>query len=101
MKIKKLKLCLTLSLLVTLSGCSTSPFRPANAPLVEKEVIFISLPTALTQHFCEFQGAGDSVATLAEGFVYNTVCGKKYKAQLEEQNEYIKNVKEGKKEGGL
>lgn len=73
---------------MTLSACSTSPSNPQ----IEYRTVFVTLPAALTQHFCEFKGSGDTVGTLTEGFVYNTVCGKKYQAQIEEQQEYIRNV---------
>lgn len=79
-----------------LSGCWTSPSIPQSP---EKEIVFISIPSSLTQHFCEFKGAGDSVATLTDGFIYNTVCGQKYQAQMSEQQEYLKNVKEGDRDG--
>lgn len=53
----------------------------------------------LLQHFCDFQGPGDTVGELGEGYVNNTVCGKKYQAQVDEQIEYIKNVQKDKDKG--
>ena len=73
---------------MTLSACSSN--RLAS---IEMQTVVISVPDSLMQHFCEFQAPGDTVGTLAEGYVNNTVCGKKYQAQLDEQKEFLKNVK--------
>lgn len=69
-----------------LSGCWTNPSNP--------EIKFVSIPESLLQEFCpEWKSAGDTVGTLAEGYVANTLCGKKYEAQVKEQKEFIKKMK--------
>ena len=47
------------------------------------------------QEFCEWSGVGVTVKDLADGFVHNTLCGKKYEAQVKQQKEYLNRLKEG------
>lgn len=61
--------------------------------------MFISLPTSLTQKFCVLQPPGDTVGELGDAYVTNTICGKKYEAQVDAQIEYFDHVKERKKDG--
>lgn len=70
-----------------LSGCSTSPSVP--------DARFVSIPESLLQEFCEWKNAGETVGSLTEAYVANTVCGKKYEAQLKEQKEFLKKMKAG------
>lgn len=66
----------------------------------EEHVVFISLPASLMQEFCVLQPPGDTVGELGDAYVHNTLCGKKYEAQVEEQQKYFENVKEqGTKNG--
>ena len=74
-----------------LSGCSMTRFL--NDGSKEEHVVFISLPASLMQKFCVLKPAGDTVGDLADAYVDNTLCGKKYEAQVEEQKQYIENVK--------
>lgn len=60
----------------------------------EEHVVFISLPTSLMQKFCVLQPPGDSVNTLGDAYVENTLCGKKYETQVEEQRKYFDNVRD-------
>lgn len=71
-----------------LSACSTSPSR-------QTDVVMVSVPEHLLQEFCEWRGAGATVKDLADGFVHNTLCGKKYEAQVKQQKEYLNRFKEG------
>lgn len=68
-----------------LSGCSTNQSVP--------DVRFVSIPESLLQEFCEWKNAGETVGSLAEAYVANTVCGKKYEAQVKEQKEFINKMK--------
>ena len=52
----------------------------------------VSVPEHLLQEFCEWRGAGATVKDLADGFVHNTLCGKKYEAQVREQKEYLRKM---------
>lgn len=72
-----------------LSACSMNQQETR----IEKEYIVITIPEALLTDYCEFQDAGDTIGTLAESYVYNTNCGKKYKEQLVEQREWSGNVR--------
>ena len=71
--------------------------------MTKTEYVFTSLPQSLLRDFCEFEGVGDTVGDLADAYVYNTICGRKYKAQVEEQRGYINDLlKENKgKENGV
>lgn len=85
----KLKKCLILGSLMILNGCSTSQSAG--------ETKYISIPESLLQEFCvEWKGVGDTVSSLADAYVANTTCGKKYEAQLKEQKQFIQkmNLKE-------
>lgn len=68
-----------------LSGCSTNQSVP--------DVRFVTIPESLLQEFCEWKSAGETVGSLTEAYVANTVCGKKYEAQVKEQKEFIKKMK--------
>jgi hypothetical protein len=52
------------------------------------------------QKFCVLQPPGETVGELGDAYVHNTLCGKKYEAQVEEQRKYFDNVKEGEKQSG-
>ena len=71
------------------AGCSTSPSQQNNS-----EVVLVTVPAHLLQEFCEWRGAGATVKDLADGFVHNTLCGKKYEAQVKQQKEYLNKLKE-------
>jgi hypothetical protein len=66
-----------------LSGCSTRQYKEGNS-----DPVVVLFPAALMQKLCSFKPPGDTVATLSDAYVENTICGKKYEAQLEEQIEY-------------
>lgn len=68
-----------------LSGCSTNQSAP--------DVRFVTIPESLLQEFCEWKNAGETVGSLTEAYVANTVCGKKYEAQVKEQKEFINKMK--------
>lgn len=58
------------------------------------------MPAHLLQHFCAFQSAGTTVGTLADAYVYNTTCGKKYAEQLNAQKEFQQKYKKIEDEKG-
>ena len=58
------------------------------------ETVIVTLPESLMLEFCDWKGAGETVGSLAEGYVHNTLCGKKYETQLKEQREWVKKMKE-------
>lgn len=68
-----------------------------------EHVVFISLPSSLMQKFCVLKPPGESVGDLADAYVDNTLCGRKYEAQVEKQQEFIDSVKKediGRKKDG-
>ena len=77
--------------------------RLLNDGTKEEHVVFISLPTSLMQKFCVLKSPGESVGDLADAYIDNTLCGRKYEAQVDEQQEYFDSVKkeslERKKDG--
>ena len=83
--------------LLMLSGCSMT--RLLNDGTKEEHVVFISLPTSLMQKFCVLKSPGESVGDLADAYVDNTLCGRKYEAQVEKQQEFIDSVKKEEREG--
>ena len=55
------------------------------------------------QKFCVLKPPGESVGDLADAYVDNTLCGRKYEAQVEKQQEFIDSVKKediGRKKDG-
>lgn len=58
----------------------------------EQHVVFVSLPASLMQKFCVLQPPGETVGDLGDAYVNNTLCGKKYESQVEEQRAYIERV---------
>lgn len=68
------------------SGCST------NQSVAKTN--FISIPESLLQEFCTWKKAGDTVGELADAYVSNTVCGQKYEAQVKQQKDFVKKMKE-------
>ena len=87
--------------LLMLSGCSMT--RLLNDGTKEEHVVFISLPTSLMQKFCVLKSPGETVGDLADAYVDNTLCGRKYEAQVEKQQEFIDSVKKediGRKKDG-
>ena len=73
---KVMLLVLMISSLI-LSGCSQ------NQPVtVYKEKVVLT-PNSLLTHPCEAVGAGDTVRTLARGYVKNTSCVGEYKLLLD------------------
>lgn len=97
MMTKVQKSCLTLLCLLALSGCSPLPPQP---PQIETH--YVTLPASMVRHFCTMQEIkeGDNVQDLADAYVYNTVCGKKYQAQVDEQKEMLKAIDERNQSGG-
>ena len=83
--------------LLMLSGCSMT--RLLNDGTKEEHVVFISLPASLMQKFCVLKSPGESVGDLADAYVDNTLCGRKYEAQVEKQQEYFDSVKKEEREG--
>ena len=52
------------------------------------------------QKFCVLKSPGESVGDLADAYIDNTLCGRKYEAQVEGQQKYFDAVKEkGTKNG--
>ena len=81
-----------------LSGCSMTRFLSDGTK--QEHVVFIALPASLMQKFCVLQPPGDTVGELGDAYVNNTLCGRKYEAQVEEQQKYFDAVKEkGTKNG--
>lgn len=54
----------------------------------------MTTPSQLLQDPCEAIGAGDSVRTLAKGYVANTSCLGQYKLLLEKQRKHKKEQQE-------
>lgn len=75
-----------------LSGCSWRPQEPK----IETEAVYITLPNSLMADFCEFESPGDTVGNLADAYVYNTNCGRKYQKQVQEQRVYVETLKDNK-----
>ncbi len=50
------------------------------------------MPSSLMQDFCIFEKAGETVESLSKAYISNTVCGRKYQAQVKEQRVYNENV---------
>ena len=77
--------------------------RLLNDGTKEEHVVFISLPTSLMQKFCVLKSPGESVGDLTDAYIDNTLCGRKYEAQVDKQQEYFDSVKkeslERKKDG--
>lgn len=73
---------------MTLNACSTLQSTPS------ERVRIVTIPESLMQDFCEWQSAGNTVGDLAEGYVANTLCGKKYEAQVKQQREYVRKMRE-------
>lgn len=70
------------------AGCST---KPQGTPTIETHVI--TLPSHLLQKFCNWTKPGETVGDLGAAYVNNTICGKKYEAQVDEQIIYMESVK--------
>lgn len=53
-------------------------------------------------HFCEFEEIKEGAVTgdLVNAYVINTICGKKYRAQVDEQRRFNEEIKNGGKNGG-
>lgn len=73
---------------MTLSACSIPQLTPS------ERVRIVTIPESLMQDFCEWQAAGNTVGDLAEGYVANTLCGKKYEAQVKQQRDYVRKMRE-------
>ena len=67
----------------------------------EEHIVFVALPASLMQKFCVFQPPGNSIGELGDAYVHNTLCGRKYEAQVDEQMKYFENVKEREKDGKM
>lgn len=65
----------------------------------EEHVVFVSLPSSLMQKFCVLKPPGETVGELGEAYVDNTLCGRKYEAQVDEQQKYFDTVNERGKNG--
>lgn len=85
---KMLKTFLILSCLTILSACSTNPSQPSI------KVKTVTIPESLLQEFCEWKKTGETVGELADAYVSNTLCGQKYEAQVKQQKEYLKRMKQ-------
>lgn len=85
---KKLKICLILASLMIFAGCST---KPQGTPTIETHVV--TLPSHLLRKFCDWSKPGETVGDLGMAYVNNTVCGRKYEAQVDEQIIYIESVR--------
>ena len=73
------------SCLLALSACSQTPITVyRDNP--------ISIPKNLLLGPCEAVAAGDTVRSLAKGYVENTSCLAKYQLLLEKQKEYNNSV---------
>lgn len=66
-------------------GCSP------NIVYVPKEVLVLT-PDSLLVDPCEAVGAGDTVRSLAKGYVKNTGCIREYKLLLEKQRKHKSEV---------
>lgn len=77
---------------MTLNGCSMTRFLSDGT--TEEHVVLISLPASLMQKFCVLKPPGDTVGQLADAYVDNTTCGKKYETQVDEQIKYFDAVKD-------
>ncbi len=94
MQMKTLVSCLTLACLMILSGCSTRLYKEGNS-----DPVVVLMPESLMLKLCGWKPPGETVQDLADGYVNNTICGKKYEAQLEEQIIYQEKVKRGATSG--
>lgn len=68
--------------------------RFLNDGTVEEHVVLVALPASLMQKFCVMKPPGDTIGSLADAYVDNTTCGKKYESQVDEQRKYMDAVKE-------
>ena len=74
---KKVMLLALIVSCLNLLGCSQNP-----PVIVYKEKIVLT-PDSLLVHPCEATGAGDTVRSLARGYVKNTTCIGEYKLLLD------------------
>lgn len=58
----------------------------------EEHVVFISIPASLMQKFCVLQPPGETIGDLGDAYVNNTLCGKKYESQVDQQRAYLEKV---------
>ena len=87
-----LRFLLIASFLLILPACSK------DTVIVSKDRLVFT-PDSLLQDPCEAVGAGDSVRTLAKGYVANTSCLGQYKLLLEKQRKHKAEVDELFKDG--
>ena len=80
-----------------LNGCSMT--RLVSDGTTEDHIVFVALPSSLMQKFCVLQPPGNSIGELGDAYVNNTLCGRKYEAQVDEQMKFFENVKERGKDG--
>lgn len=62
--------------------------------------MLVLTPDTLLVDPCEVVGAGDSVRSLAKGYVRNTSCVGEYKLLLDKQRKYKREAEEVYKNGG-
>ena len=88
---KMYKTCSILGFLMIFSGCSSIPYinKPVEHPKATIEKHIIAIPSSLLQHFCNWKKDVATVGELSDSYVHNTLCGMKYAAQVEEQQQYI------------
>ena len=92
---KMYKICLILGFLTIFSGCSLIPYnKQEERPKVTIEKHIIAIPSSLLQHFCTWKKDVATVGELSDSYVHNTLCGMKYAAQVEEQQQYIDKMME-------
>lgn len=90
---KKVVLLVLMICFLSLSGCSQNP-----PVIVYKEKIVLT-PDSLLVHPCEATGAGDTVRSLARGYVKNTTCIGEYKLLLDKIIKHKSQVEEVYKDG--
>ena len=91
-KLKILLCLLTLSLVMTLSACSPKVVT------VQKEII-VTTPDSLLVDPCNVIGAGDTVRSLAKGYVVSVSCVREYQLLLEKQRRHKQEMVELYKDG--
>ena len=89
---KTVQLILIVSCLILLSGCYQ------RIVYVPKEVPVLTPDTLLVDP-CEPVGAGDTIRTLAKGYVKNTGCIREYRLLLEKQRKHKNQIEDLFKDG--
>src|SRR3990167_167305 len=87
MMLKAMLLTLMIGCLVALSACSPQQI------IVYRDKPILT-PDSLLVDPCGLATAGDTVRSLASGYIYNTSCLSQYKLLLEKQREHKRKVVE-------